>query len=257
MSLMKKNPLVLVLGGFLLLVLGKSFFGRKSETKAPETAQTPTPETTGVTDIAAKSEIGQLFSTLDWTVTTPGKAVAELLGGAGWANWLLWSVVVLFIYMVAQSFIKPKGDGVGKSLVTFIWVALVSVALYAAITFFLSREVTTHATVDLRQARTGQFVDVRMGFTSVAVVQIRAANLQKDGDVYFWACPETIWPVKLPFAPKFEVVAGAYTTQNHVALTKESKQALMENGTSVIDVRFTFTAARTNPCPNLKQVGSS
>lgn len=111
--------------------------------------------------------------------------------------------------------------------------------------------------VDLRHANVGTTSELPMGYTTIALVKIRNADLKKDGDVYFWACPETVWPAKLPFAPKFEVVAGAYTTQNHIALTKESKQALMDNGTSAIQVRFTFAAKRTSPCPNLKQVGSS
>ena len=108
--------------------------------------------------------------------------------------------------------------------------------------------------LDFRQAKVGDALDVKMSFNTIAVVKARMPNVEKDGDVYFWICPETLLPAKLPFQPKFEVVAGAYTTQNHIALTQESKLALVENGTSVITVRMTLMAGATNPCQHLKTV---
>jgi hypothetical protein len=258
MTLKKVNIPAIAFGIFILVVLAKKFlFGTSGEPEKKTAAAAPVEKGSGLADIASQSEVGQLFSTLDWTVTTPGKAVAELFGGSGWANWLLWSAVVVLIILVVRSFFKTKGDNnFGWSILVFIWVVIISIGLYATITNHTSQQETTHAPVDFRMAPIGKTEDVRMGMNTVVISKLRMADINKDGDVYLMACPEVMWPGKSPFTPQFIVVAGAYTLQNHIALTEESKLEIMKYGIGSINVRFTLMAERTMPCRNLILPGS-
>lgn len=103
--------------------------------------------------------------------------------------------------------------------------------------------------VDFRHTPPGRTIVTEMTFNTIAVAGLSMSHVSKGAN---WACPETIEPVKLPFTPYFEVVAGEGTTQIHIKLTKESQQALLENGTMSITVRFTHLTAHTNPCANLR-----
>jgi hypothetical protein len=201
---------------------------------------------------ASSEKISSFSFNFDLSQTTPGQAIENLLG-VGWANWILWTAAVVLIFVVIRSFYKPKRDnGLGWTVLAWIGAGVIAVILYATITTQTSKEVETFVEMDFRQAQIGHKETVRMGLHTIVVVKQRAALLERDGNVVFWPCPETVWPAKLPFVPRLEVVAGAGTTQNHLALTKQSREDLLANGTSAIDVQFTFGASLKNPCLNLQ-----
>ncbi|OGG66216.1 hypothetical protein A2Z56_00785 [Candidatus Kaiserbacteria bacterium RIFCSPHIGHO2_12_45_16] len=195
--------------------------------------------------VASVSWFYNLMSYLDVSNTTFGKPVAELVG-VTLAPFVL--AIAAVALAVAVFYLVHWGGGV---MVAFAVVLMLAIGFYWGLKAYVQGDTSSRPVpVDFRRANVGETVTVRMELMTTAVVKLRMAIKGRDNGV-FWACPITITPAKLPFAPKFKVAAGAYNTENHIVLTQASKAELIENGTTAIEVTFQLAVAPDNPCANL------
>jgi len=195
------------------------------------------------TPVANESSIGKFLSSLDLSGIPFAQSVVALVG-ATWAPLVLIAAAVVLLIAIIYLFIS----GLGPLAVLVI----LGFGIYGGLKVYVqNQEKSVPVKVDFQRAKIGDTKVVRMDLTSTVAVSQRMAILGRDDGV-FWTCPTTVSPVKLPFAPKFRVAAGAYTSLYHLVLTDESKQKLVENGTMSIEVKFTMAAGVTNPCAHLE-----
>jgi hypothetical protein len=197
---------------------------------------------------ASESWLGQFMSNLDLSNTTLGKPVVELVG-------VTWAPIVLIIAAVALV-------AVVILLISKTWVAVLIAAIlvlaggaFWGVHFYFESKMeraNTPVQIDMSRFRAGEASDpVRVGLMTTVVVNV-SSTIWMPGQPnpgYPWTCPVTVSPVKLPFQPKFRL-AAKYGNQLHFVLTEESKQQLLANGTTVIEVKFILMHSLHNPCDN-------
>jgi hypothetical protein len=191
------------------------------------------------------------WSWFDWADTVPGKAIEKWLG-QGTANWVIWSALVVFVLFFVRDLVsKDKKLGNVLNVLYFCAAAVIAAMLFGGTlqTYdkLTEQKVTSH--IEFRGVHKAKPKVVVMAFNTIAVASLDMGHVSTGPN---WACPETIKPAKLPFDVYYEVVAGKGTTQNHIQLTKESQQALLENGTMAVTVRFTHQTEYQNPCVYLR-----
>lgn len=239
MKKIKGNIFLWLIGGFILLAVIKKLFKSNVTTPAAEVASAPS------------TELGYLFSTGDWTHTVPGKAIEGWLG-QGTANWVIWTtIVVLVLFFVRDLVSKDKKLGNIFNVLYVCAAAVFAAMLFGGTlqTYDKLKEVSVTPPVEFRGVHKAKPKVVMMAFNTIAVASLDMGHVSTGPN---WACPEVIKPAKLPFDVYFEVVTGKDSTQNHIMLTKESQQALLENGTMAVAVRFTHQTAHQNPCAYLR-----
>jgi hypothetical protein len=258
---MKRNfPFVIAITIFLLIV-GKSFFmsgSTQQEPKLPavtESKQVEVPTT----------EVGKFISSRDWAETTPGKALAEVVGQE-WVNWIIWPIVILIIILVVKSFLpSSKGKGGGSSInLTGILMAAVMTATAAGIYGFVDLKKDERKydqlpiKVDMTKLRyevdgkPGESKELLMRLNNIATVQLRPVHVNEPGEGYLWACPEVADASLYDKVVMFQVVGGGGTNQNLIAIAPDSESYLYSKyGLINMRVKFTLMRAWDKPCPYL------
>lgn len=198
----------------------------------------------------ASSSFGQFMSSLDLNNTTLGKPVVELVG----ATWAPIVLIIAAVALVAVVILLIRKGGAGL-LSLLLFGALVTGVTWSVLAYIEEVKVTSNVPVelDMRRFQVGDISEEqRMGLMATVVIDLAQTIREpgKEDPGVNWACPTTVSPVKLPFQPKFKV-AGRYGNKVHFVLTEESKQQLVANGTTVIDVQFTLKRERYNTCVTL------
>ena len=195
------------------------------------------------------------FTTWDWA-TFPW--VHTYLGGIG--NILIWILVGLAIFWTIGSQIQRNIEyGVSGWLFFLVLLTAIIMALSNSGDKEIKVKVTKSSFVDVRKftrAVDGLELVVDMGVTQIAQIGLHMTNSRIHGNgKAFWACTEVIKPKVFADSLNFEVTPntrGQYT--NHIRLTEESRDMLIENGIMDIQVKFTQTLGTPtqSPCKHLK-----
>lgn len=197
---------------------------------------------TSETVSTSQSWLGQFISNLDLNNTTLGKPVVKLVG-ADLAPLVIIVVTVVSIMVIAWLLMYQGGALVGIIIVVVVSVGITSL--------FTSKDVH-YAKVDFRGAPIGHTVTVTMGLLSKAEVRMDSTLKDQYNNVRK-SCPNVVRPSKLPFAVKFRVVSGNRSPVSYVAISDDSRKALLDNGTPEIEVEFVqkLRAAGEDTCTNL------
>ncbi len=111
--------------------------------------------------------------------------------------------------------------------------------------------------VEVNKLRVGGWIVVPMSLTTRAKVTIDMPHPRQYGNgKSFWSCPEMVSPERITEPVYFEPLTKKSGFVNHVRITDESRQLLVNYGVLQIDVRFTKilagSKAEDNPCKYLK-----
>lgn len=219
---LKGNLIVWLLVGFLIIALGNKFI------RGDGTKNTVPADTAPVTEEVSKlgeSQLGKVLTTGEWSHTLPGKFIDDLLG-AGWSNWVLWFMVVIFAYAIITRFVaKPKGsssslaDGVLWIIGIIGFVAIVVSAVSdpmastvgsASYPQRLSLPDGRIIPVDLRKMASREEKLVTMNITDTAriqgkMVESSPGRLIGDGVTVYGFCARVVqpdWVLTHPKTPK-------------------------------------------------------
>ncbi len=194
------------------------------------------------------------FATWDWATFS---WVQEYLGNAG--NLIIWTLVGLAIFWIIASLFQRKMD---YGITGWLFFIVLLGAFILAITNINKNDeikVAKSSFVDVRsfpRAAEGLELIINMGVIQIAQIRGHMTNPRTHGEGRaFWSCPEVIKPDAYANNLNFEVTPesrGQYI--NHIRLTKESSDMLIENGIMDIKVRFTQTLGtpKQSPCKYLK-----
>lgn len=202
----------------------------------------------------ASTEAGKFLETLDWSVTTPGKALSDLVGPQ-WVNWIMWVIIVILALLLIQWLVQwlvglvrgtPTNTTSLKNILPYLgkmilWGAFISALIYYAAQVWGPKETGASLEVDQvvlqntgnpegRQAvrmmpRKGIVTvhlpaQVRQGIISHACLEAKDANKVLKNGVMFM------------------VVSGDNTDTNKFEITKESQDEL--DAANIQNVRVTF-----------------
>lgn len=179
---------------------------------------------------------------------------------AGYGNILIWAMVGLAIFWTISSLIQRKIEWgfSGTAFVSLLVVAFI-IAMVNSGDKEIKAKVAKSSFVDVRKftrAVDGLELVVDMGVTQIAQIGLHMTNSRIHGNgKAFWACTMVIKPQVFADSLNFEVTPntrGQYT--NHIRLTEESRDMLIENGIMDIQVKFTQTLGTPtqSPCKHLK-----
>ncbi len=188
------------------------------------------------------------LTTFSWADTVPGQAIDKWLG-VGWAPWVMWILVVLFVAGLLSLFLS-KGKvwgGVIKWIGSIALVALLVVGFSAVMDWHRAKP-QAYVPVELHTLKAGESRTVPMGLSSIAVIKIAGTNV-KDG-YGMYACPEAK-ALQGMMKVKYRVPAGNHTNRLQVEMTPASKQELLARNIVAVDTTFTLTKGPTfgkTPC---------
>ncbi len=223
-------------------------------------------DTPNLPDSSSFNFENSFFTTWDWT-TFPW--VQTHLGGVG--DTIIWTLVILAIWWLVSTvlellFSKKENRKIEYGVSGWLFfILLIGTGAYIFVSAIKNADpkaseakVAKSSFVELKKfprAVDGLELVVDMGVTQTAQIGLHMTNPRIHGNgKAFWACTEVIKPQVYADSLKFEVTPstrGQYT--NHIRLTKESRDMLIENGIMDIQVKFTQTlgAPKQSPCKHL------
>lgn len=181
-----------------------------------------------------------------WATTTPGQAITKWLG-PGWADWVMWAIVVVFIAWIASFFLNK--EKVGKTVL--------SVLLYAGTLIFL---IATFAgivgtyqknTIDKSVEHPVKFLGEPVGKKVLVenarpndefVILFDTANVDQTGGKVYGTCGKVVRPELPPdFVLHLKAVRGMGTNVNVVKVTDATQAELISRGFNGVNLDIEFT----------------
>jgi hypothetical protein len=227
-----RNPFLIL----AFLFMGAAFFNKFFLSKKGDSA----------TQSSTQSSFTNMLDDWSWATTTPGQAITKWLG-PGWADWVMWALVVIFIAWVASFFFnKEKAGKTAMVVLVFVGTMIFLISVFSGILSTYHQKTNLEPVehpVNFYRKPAGHKVLVEMVRPNDKfIVFLDSAIASQTNGKAYTACAKVVRPeLPVDLSIKFRSIRGTGTNANTVIIAEESQAELIKQGFGGINLSVEFT----------------